>query len=127
MGLHCDLGEIAAHSLTHSPTTVDSRDASASKKQNTCPTVEVHCPVVLPIDWTSLMRQEEHKEIVENSLGHVGWGFSAFSAGDEPRRIQRCIYQNAPVTAEFLRHNTIIVAFSFWTVSIFQLCRNQNP
>ena len=31
MGLHCDLGEIAADSLTHSPTTVDSRDASASK------------------------------------------------------------------------------------------------
>ena len=33
MGLHCDLGEIAAHSLTHSPTTVDSRDASASKNR----------------------------------------------------------------------------------------------
>ena len=32
MGLHCDLGEIAAHSLTDWPTWVVSRDASASKK-----------------------------------------------------------------------------------------------
>ena len=36
MGLHCDLGEIAAHSLTDWPTWVVSRDASASKKFSYC-------------------------------------------------------------------------------------------